>query len=107
VHEQRVVWTLADDTYLDAVVRIPSCKPVEAVEPVTGVEIVTGSLSINGERAFIARDIDFAPPNVVLGGGTFDDAFVFRRATRFRPGVATSAPFSAMLASFSYRMACS
>ena len=39
------------------------------------------------ERVFVARDVHWSPPNVVLRCGNLDDAIVLRRAPRLHAGV--------------------
>ena len=87
VHEERVIRPRADDADLDAIARIPAREAVEAIEPLARVEVVERALAVDLEGVRVARDVDRAPPDVVLRVGMLDDALVLRRAAGLRAGV--------------------
>jgi hypothetical protein len=105
MHKQRMIGPRTDDAYFDRM--IPAGKPIETVNPIADIEIVARALAVDGKARGSDRDINRSPPNISFGIGMFYDPLVLRRTAGFDSGVGNNAPFSAMLASFSYRMACS
>ena len=67
--------------------RIPACEAVETIEPLARVEIVQRALTIDLERALVARDIHRSPPDVFFGSGMLDHALVLWRTPRLYAGV--------------------
>jgi len=76
MHKKCMIRPRTDDPDLDAVLRIPPSKTIEAVEPVADVEIVKGPLADRPVRLWIERNVGRPPLDVSFGGGILDDAFV-------------------------------
>src|SRR6478736_3108569 len=87
VHEKRVIRPRADDTNLDAMFRIPPCEAVETIKPLARVEIVKRALTIDLERALVARNIHRSPPDVVFRSSMLDHALVLWRTPSLDSGV--------------------
>ena len=74
--------------------RIPAGEGIDDIQPLARVQIVDGPLAVDLERVVVDRDVDRAPPDVVLRVGMLDDALVLRRAAGLfaregdqRPGI--------------------
>ena len=52
VHEQGVIWTIANNADLDAVLGVPAAKAIDYVQMGSSVEIVHGPAAIEVERLF-------------------------------------------------------
>lgn len=58
----------ADDADLDAVKRVVAGETVEDVDVLTRVQEVDGTLTVDLKSVLVHSNVDWAPPNVVLGG---------------------------------------
>jgi len=67
--------------------RVPACEPVETIEPLARVEIIQRALAIDLERALVARDIYWSPPDIVLRGGMLDHPLILWRTPRLNARV--------------------
>lgn len=46
-HEQSMIGTSANDSDPDAVLLVPSCKPVDNVDTISGVEVIDSTFTID------------------------------------------------------------
>lgn len=46
-HEESVVGTSADDSNLDPILFVPSCKAVYNVDTISGVQVINGTFSVD------------------------------------------------------------
>jgi hypothetical protein len=77
-----VIRARADDAHLDAILGIPPRETVEAVDPLARVQVIARPLAIDGEGVRIERDIDAAPPDVLLRVVMLYHPLVLGRAPR-------------------------
>jgi len=83
MHEQGMISARADDPHFDLCFRIPAGKAIDDVQPFAAAEMLERDALVFLERLFGQRDVDLAPPHIVLARGLFDDPLVFRTATLF------------------------
>ena len=68
---------------LDAVLRVPPSKTIEAVNAVADAEVVQGPLADRPVRLWVEWNVGRTPPDVFFGGGILDDAFVLGGTASF------------------------
>ena len=64
--EKRVIRPRTDDTDLDPILWVPPGESVETIEALAAVKVIAGALAVNRKCAWIERDVDRPPPNLVL-----------------------------------------
>mmetsp|Transcript_8261 Transcript_8261/g.21329 ORF Transcript_8261/g.21329 Transcript_8261/m.21329 type:complete len:255 (-) Transcript_8261:70-834(-) len=84
-HEERVVRPRAHDADLHAVVLVMPSIRVNHKETLLRAEVVDRALAVDHERLVRERDVDRAPPDVVLRGVVLDDALILGRAAGLGP----------------------
>ena len=77
-HEQCVVRTRAHNADLQAVRRVPSREGIHHEDALLHVQVVDRTLAVKHELRLLLREVDRAPPHVVLGGGLHNDTLVLR-----------------------------
>ena len=73
-HEKGVVGPCADDSDTDSFFQVEASVTVDDVESLSGVEIVSGEVFEDGEGRGSHWDVDFAPCDLLLTDGIFDDS---------------------------------
>jgi len=76
-----MIRTGTNHPHFDSMVRIPTDKPIDAIQFLLVIEEILGSFAIDGEAMRLQRDVDVAPPDISLAVRLLDDALVLGRAS--------------------------